>query len=557
MLTLRVHAGDTGAWRAVDDGWRSGTSAVHVVAPDLLHLAAWAAPSRTVLLVARRGGEHGAPVGRPGRVPEPRRVSAAQLEAVVAAAAASEGDLVLVDLRTGVPGPVRAEVTAGVGTAVPLYLSTSRTTLHGHWDLTSHLRHADVTDLDPVLAAHFLHRSVPYASTTLWRGVRHLTERATAVWTGPTDGTAATLDVRYPPSAPDVPPARLRPGADPLAVFRDGMRTVLAHLLPGDGTPTVLELSGGADSAAVLAAAHDALVHDGRDGAARSPRLLTYGLLVPGRRGALQSARRDLLARRFGAADRTVRVDGHPPLDVDGPRLADGALLGPHEEIYTEAFLALLALAADQGARSVLTGTGGDELFLPHPTELAADAPPAWSAPPPHVSRAAAEAFADTRWTVDHAPRTVVPRSTLGSLACRAPVFVRSGVLPVAPFATAPVVRFCRALPRTWRADKRIERRYLAGWGLPRRVTHPRLSEGFGDFFQATLRGPAAALLTSLFREPRLADLGLVDADRLRRDLAEHVRTGGVPDHRFYEIAALELAVRGVEDGPRYGMLSR
>ncbi|WP_456787717.1 asparagine synthase-related protein [Cellulomonas sp. P5_C5] len=526
MLTLAIHAGDPGTarWRAGDDGWHRGSSMVRPVAPGLVDLAAWAAPGRTVLLVARRGGAHGARGAGPGPIPDPLPVTAAQLDAHVAAVLADPGDVVLVDVRD----PATVEVTAGVGSATPLYLTVVGDELRGGWDLTA-LRRAGSAALDPVLAAHYLHRSVPYAATTLWCGVRHLTERATARWTG------QRLDLRYPPAAPDVPPGALRTGADPLGAFRGGLRALLVDLLAAQDGPAALELSGGADSAAVLAAARDA----------RAGELHTYGLLVPGRRGRLQAARRTALVDRFGAVDRTLAADAHPPLDPAGPRLAGGTALGPHEEIYTEAFDALLGIASRDGVTSMLTGTGGDELFLPHPSELGADDVRTWPAAPAHVTRTATEAFQDTRWTVDQAPRTVVPRSTLGSLASRSPVFLRAGVLPVAPFATAPVVRFCRQLPRSWRVDKALERRYLASWGLPWQVTHPTTSESFGDFFEATLRGPAVGLLRDLFRDPRLADLGLVDGVRLRQDLDEHVRGGTVPSHRFYEVAALELALRG------------
>jgi asparagine synthase (glutamine-hydrolysing) len=139
-----------------------------------------------------------------------------------------------------------------------------------------------------------------------------------------------------------------------------------------------------------------------------------------------------------------------------------------------------------------------------------------------------------------------VPRSTLLSLASRAPVFLRRGIWPISPFASLDAVRFCRRLPAEWRNNKHLHRAVLAHSGCASTTVYPELHENFHSVLTEALRLKQYSLLRDLFAHSKLAAAGFVEKQKLLKAYDIYAKNGRLAgDERFYEVAVLELLLRG------------
>jgi hypothetical protein len=241
---------------------------------------------------------------------------------------------------------------------------------------------------------------------------------------------------------------------------------------------------------------------------------------------------------------------------ADGSRAASAVI--PWLEFYTEAFEALAALARQDGATTLLTGIGGDELLYLHRFELTegereleerdefADA----DRLPPFLTPRARERFLDSRFGVACAPQPAAMQSAVQSAGTASSLAMRRGLWPVHPLCTPELVRFCAALPREWREQRALERRFLAHLGCAPSVTNPEVTESFSGLMEHALRAASRPLIESLFHDSRLADAGLIDAAALRRHYQRYCAEGEEGgDVTFWAVAILELTMRSLESG--------
>lgn len=422
-------------------------------------------------------------------------------------------------------------ISAGYAGAAPLYLAQQDGNLLASWcfkDVAKSVRHGK--SLDWEMAAGYLMGHLAYCSRTLVEKIFRLTERSEASWQG------TTLQLTHPPSAAQQSPRQLRVGVNVAERYRLVLHEIMQRTLASSGTHCGLELSGGLDSGTLAVAGY-------REG--QRPR--TYGLEVEGHARTQQQLRRDDFIRRTGARDTTLNAACHGPLSD----VSKGCWLGPHTEIYAAAFDELFAQAQHDNVRLMFNGVGGDELLLPHfcerelyPELVTTTVQPQ---PVPDFFEPLTESvFSRTFSELGHAPRTVVPRSTLLSLAARAPVFLRRGIWPVSPFASREIIRFCRQLPEHWRRQKRLHRSLITAAGCQPTTAHPACSENFHDVLVGALRGPASEMLRDLFSSPRLTETGFVNGKQLAKSYDTFIKTGHLQGpERFYEVAALELTLRG------------
>lgn len=145
-------------------------------------------------------------------------------------------------------------------------------------------------------------------------------------------------------------------------------------------------------------------------------------------------------------------------------------------------------------------------------------------------------------WSIT-APMFPRIRSTLGAAQLRAGVVSRS------PFLDGRLVRFAMSRPRTERVvareTKRLLRRAMKGL-LPDEFLAPRPNRTgiTTQYMRDEMCGPARPLFDAAFERPLLAELGIIDAERLRADWREYVRSGEGLGLRYYEAYQVELWVR-------------
>ena len=372
---------------------------------------------------------------------------------------------------------------------------------------------------------------------------------------------------------------------------------------------SALWLSGGWDSSAILACA-TGVVRQRPAGRTLLPVSMSYPVGDVGREDeAIQS-----VAHHLGASVSWVRSSDVPLLPADlGADAAQRDL--PFEHAFESWSRAMIGRSRELGARVMITGTGGDELFAGTNLFLAdlfrtasigelalewyrirgrtlqgfrervvqpALAPRGGEAQPgpfeQHIlpwlredfvrrhelrerERAAAPygreatlSRTEQVWGIT-APMFVRIRSTLFSAQLRAGAIVRS------PFFDTRLVRFALSRPRhervTARETKRLLRRAMKGL-LPDDFLAPRARRTgvTTGYVRDQLRGPARPALDALFGNLALAELGLIDAAKLRADWQQFLRTGDGLGVRFYEVAQTELWVRarmgiGASEVPR------
>ncbi|WP_241485133.1 asparagine synthase [Nocardiopsis potens] len=483
--------------------------------PMVEHLAATDG-HRTMLVVRERT------IGRPVCDPAVRDLTPSEYDRARDAATGWPADFVLVETEPG--RPVR--VTAGAARTTPLYLASDGSALLGSWDMAD-LRGL-TTGINPREAARLLIYRPRYSSETLFRGVHRLTERATAHFGG-------ALWITYPEPALHRVPRELAPGADVLDAFITAMDTAMDRR-PWAEPTTLFHLTGGFDSGTVATRA-----------AERHPGLFPTATLLVGGPGREQQVRRRAEMRsrvKFAGPDIVIDAMRRLPLSPGCPWVS-GLVVNPYEEPLHRPFTEMARAVAAAGARTVVTGLGGDEMVAltqeeePHKGlgEINDTQGLPWVGP---RARAALE-FADD----GIAPPARVNSMTLLSLETTAPVLLREGLWPVHPFADPAMVGLGEQLPFAWRELKQVQRRRLAALGMSEDVVHPVERESFAEVVEHSLTAHAPGLFARMLAEGSvLFDEGLVDPDGLR-SAAEHLTAadyGEEPDAKLLEVLSLHLS---------------
>ena len=399
----------------------------------------------------------------------------------------------------------------------------------------------------------------------------------------------------------DAPAIVDRPGS-----FDDGaeeLRALLAasvdERLTENGT-SALWLSGGWDSSSILACATRIL----RERPANR-KLVVVSMSYPvGNLGREDEAIRSV-ADRLGVDVSWVQSDDGPLLPPD-PAAEAGERDLPFAHAFEMWSRAMVARSRALGARTILTGTGGDELFAGTNLylsdlllggawiELAAEwyrmrgrtlrgfrervVQPALASRPSYRDLAHPGPFEQKDFSLldeafvqkhrfrererEAAPygryRTISSTEQLWSVTT--PMFprirstltgaqLRAGVTPRTPFLDDRLYRFAMSRPRRERVvareTKRLLRHAMRGI-LPDAFLAPR-PERTGvttQYMRESMRGPARALFDATFERPLLAELGIVDAAKLRSEWRRYAESGAGLAHRLYELLQTELWLR-------------
>ncbi|RBM23317.1 asparagine synthase [Streptomyces sp. PT12] len=495
MLTLRLRPYASTTWVYHDRRYITAdqTSEIAPYGHPLLEQLAITDTVRTALIVRERVAR------RLPSDPHPHVVDADRYTAAVHAAQRWPADFILIE--TAPERPVR--VTAGAARTTPLYLAHDEGTLHGSWEMGELKRFA--TGLNAREAARLLIYRPRYGTETLFRGIHRLTERATAIFGG-------SLHIHYPEPALHGSPRPLDDNANVLAAFTEAIDNAL-DLRPLNPTTTVFHLTGGFDSGTLATRA-----------AQRYPGQLDTAAVVVIGAGREQQIRRRGEIRAslpFGTGDHQVDCRDNPPLSRDCPR-SRGELISPYEEPLHLPFTRLATLLADHGARTVVTGLGGDEMVALSPQESAAT-----ESANAHITEKLPWLGPRARQALEYSedaisPPALVNSITLLSLETTAPPLLRAGIWPLHPFTDPGMIRLGEELPMYWREFKNLQRRQLASLGLSRDVIHPVERESFVWLVQHSLTTYGVPLLTAMLDGGSpLIEAALVDPDGLRSTLDE------------------------------------
>lgn len=442
---------------------------------------------RTLLMIRERVAN------RPVCAPAIRTLTSAEYDQARLAAEQWPTDYALVETEPAQP----VRLTAGAARTTPLYLATEGRSLFGSWDMADLRDH--VTGINSKEAARLLIYRPRYSSETLFRGVHRLTERATAHFGG-------HLWISYPHPTLHRQPRELEPDADVLGAFVATMDEALDRR-PWTESTTLFHLTGGFDSGTIATRA-----------AERAPKAFPTSTLLIGGPGREQQIRRRVEMRsrvRFAEPDIVIDAMQYPPLAPEC-RWVLGAATAPTEEPLHYPFTQMARAVAEAGARTVVTGLGGDEMVA-----LAQDEEPhkglgeitdAQILPWVGAHAKTALEFADD----GVAPPAQINSMTLLSLETTAPALLREGLWPLHPFADPAMVELGEQLPFAWRELKELQRRRLGALGMSDDVVYPVERESFAEVVEHALITHASVLFARMLVEGSPLFDGLVDPDGLR-----------------------------------------
>ena len=363
---------------------------------------------------------------------------------------------------------------------------------------------------------------------------------------------------------------------------------------------TALWLSGGWDSSALFACSQRALA---RRATPRQIAIVSMSYPV-GNLGREDEAILSV-AERYGATVNWCQ-SGDVPLFPPDVALEAAQRDLPFAHAFEMWSRTMGARSRSLGARVVLTGTGGDELFagsniyladllrrgawgplaldwyhirgrtlngfrerVLNPALVARDGGSDLSRPGPFEQRLMPWLRDDfvARHHLRERERAKAPygrRSTLSDTeqlwGLTAPMFsrirstlaaaqMRAGIVNRSPFLDLRVLRFALGRPRkervTARETKRLLRRAMKGL-LPDEFLAPRPARTgiTTQYMREQLHGPARPLIEAAFERPMLAELGILDADRLRSDWRKYLETGQGLALSFYDVYQTETWLR-------------
>lgn len=356
--------------------------------------------------------------------------------------------------------------------------------------------------IDCQMMASALVGTLPYSSRTPFKAIRRLTERATL------SASRQGLHVDYPVPAPVFSPTTIRKDADIVTAFLELLSLALRRW-PSD-VRLGAEFSGGYDSAvtAAIGAQHG------------SGPFAVYGLIVEGGAQEQQLWRRGAALDDFQWQETRYFIQDTVGLPAPSAGIESYVSAPDNADLQVPLRILLSRFQEETGARAVLTGTGGDELMMPHPEELDSHA----------LTRQLSEAYIPSRlpeWlkddrrhelpeylqTCERAPGTVVPLSVLSAFAARAALFHCHGLHPINLYAEPDLIRFCRSLPAPWRKNKRLLQDALLRLGYRESFLKREKRENFVPFLRRSLDVVRLQWAQALRDGCHLHDAGVVDAD--------------------------------------------
>jgi len=415
-----------------------------------------------------------------------------------------------------------------------LYFSSSLT------DLLITSRHSLRFNL-PVLAEFILLRG-RYNRETIFKNVFALTDREYLQW----DGKKLTSQLPLPRKP------LVRQEIDDVSAICEFSRLLdqaaRRHLSNIDRIGISAELSGGLDSSTVV----QALIQAG----GRTP-LPVFTKLLPGEQREDQLKRVTEFSSRFDCQINTINLDDKYPLTGSTIETIAHNPFDPTLEPYRLGVMATSTKARECHADIIFTGMGGDELLEHHllqdsgfQGELELEARKQ-QVIPDFISTSLTEAFLDSNHIATPQPIPFFTHSIIRAHQVKNPFFLEQGIWPISLLADSELVDFCRRLPIRLLKRKALIRLYQQNMRFPESMYMTTRKDSMHVLHERGLRGPSVPLIGYLFQNSRLAELGLVDKEKLLVAYQTYIGSQGRNREYFYQIVALEIFLRSME---KYGL---
>ena len=530
-------------WRPCSRGWTCGNSSVTPFAHAALEIFALRSERKVLFVIREKINGN----SNPKNDQHIHEVSEEELEKE----RFGQKDWPLTNISIVIedaPDGKHIEIKNGLGATAPVFVIRKKHELWGHWDPTELYHLLPTQPFNRERVSHFLIGFANhYSKHTLFENLGQLTERATLNFSMKKSNTYSyTID--YPQSVSTPSSSReLKPRADVLAAFDSILSGSIQRWINKEVGITA-EMSGGLDSGCVVAAASSLLTQP----------LHTCGVIVSGEIGESQLSRRNEIASQFELRDSYIRAKDHLPFAKTGSRFSQDYFV-PWEECYYEAFDKMYEGDSELSNRLLFTGLGGDELFYPHWNELEnqeqhrqknqEDHGISPEEIPAYINHETKAIYYNSIATLDRAPRSIIPTSSLESAGYGDARLLRSGIWPAHPFCTPELIWFCRSLPSKWRKNRRLQRDFLTRKGCATTVTHPSLPETFTDVMAHSLTKSSKSLIKALLEDSYLQRLGYIDADKFLQLYNKCCRNGKGEAYYpgFYAVTILELTLRSIQ----------
>ncbi|MEO0014604.1 MAG: hypothetical protein RLZZ535_2993 [Cyanobacteriota bacterium] len=436
----------------------------------------------------------------------------------------------------------QVSLACGKHGTLPCYFLCKNNTLRGNYIPASLFPFIDKTNpLDFQRTCSFIKGTMPYGSKLILKEIDLLPAGSQITWYCNADSTSK-VKVNYPKATELVSPKKIKSNVDPVKAFERIVKKVLGHRFGREPHGIIAELSGGLDSSIVAGVANQMM----------SSSLNTMGLLLPPNIGD-HAYRRDIISATLGLNDTAISIEPHLLLSVDAPNFDKNR--AAWEEPYMEAFNAMSEGAFKTDHDILLTGFGGDELFMLNTWELLLEkqtlvieqAKKELFNYPNYLTDEARSAVKETIEKANYYPLATAT-STLDALMVEAPMIAKAGFWPIHPFADPEVVNFCQQFPPEFRRDRFLQRKLLSSWGLPKSVWKPESAEDFSSFMSTSLRTNSIAI-QKLFEESRLHEMGIINRNILIDDYRKYLHSNHVSDmseneYGFYIVAMLEIMIQ-------------
>ncbi|ATY32641.1 asparagine synthase [Sphingomonas psychrotolerans] len=323
--------------------------------------------------------------------------------------------------------------------SIPIYLLADQGGVSVDWDYARLLGTREVEIVWEIALAQIAGLST-YGPTTIVAGMHRATAGATLT------ASMRGVDVELPVAVDHDGPHEISPGADIESRLFEAVKAII-EARPFDPSRTAVELSGGMDSALTSIAA----------ASVAGPGLMSLGAQFDGEMGAAQRERRAMLREYGGFDDLSIPAERFAPFSPASLR-RNRYGVWPEDENYPEMFEAMFGMLQAAGIDTIVSGLGGDELYIAYQGEEGAPGP---DGPP------ACPFLTDRGQVIANGARSRYPTGWLqetcwSGAASQSQRVLRYGLWPIHPYHNPLLARFVSRLPRSYRRDRRLLRDTLS-----------------------------------------------------------------------------------------------